>query len=277
MPLSAEEIWQEALGELQLQLTAATFDTWLGRTRLISGEDGTFVIGVHNRFAQEWLEGRLDGMIRRTLSGLAGKAVAVKFVVFGGTPAAVRGVDEPGEGALEAGALEASALEASEASPPVSVLPEMPDLRDVGYFPVSRYECSFWAPRLGRVAWRVWEIVRGADIRKEKSEWTSERRWSAPELARLVPCGPQAIVGVNREAGRQAGALDRLAASGVGRHRRQGDARDPHTMYVMCVRVRLPLLTPSEVMGLSDSLRHRHDRWLEEHGFDPREWFVSSG
>jgi hypothetical protein len=154
-------------------------------------------------------------------------------------------------------------------------MPSMPALGEVGFFPVSRYENTFWATHLGRVAWRVWEIVRGADVRREKSEWTNERRWSSPALARLVPCGPQAVAGVTRANGRQAGALERLAVAGVGQYRRQGDLHDPHTMYVVQVRVRLPLLTPVAVMELSETLRLQHDRWLEEYGFDPRAWFVN--
>jgi hypothetical protein len=63
---------------------------------------------------------------------------------------------------------------------------------------------------------------------------------------------------------------------GVGQFRRLGDPGDPHTMYVVQVRVRLPLLTPVAVMQLSETLRLQHDRWLEEYGFDPRAWFVDS-
>ncbi len=77
-----DQIWQTALGELQLQLTAATFDTWLGRTRLISSEDGTFIIGVHNGYAKDWLENRLLTMIKRTLTKLIGRSVEVRFVVW---------------------------------------------------------------------------------------------------------------------------------------------------------------------------------------------------
>jgi hypothetical protein len=265
--LNPDQIWQQALGELQLQLTGATFDTWLGRTKLIAFENDEFIIGVHNAYAQDWLESRLDGMIRRVISKIAGKAVKVKFVVFDRTRTEARAEDGR-ETAEPAGTVET--IERA------FVLPEMPALVEVGFFPVSRYECTFWAPRLGRVAWRVWEVVRGADIRKEKSEWTPERRWSAPEMARLVPCGPQAIVGVNRNDGRQAGALERLMELRVGQFRRQGDVHDPHTMYAISVAVRLPLLTAVQVMQLTDSLRHRHDRWLEEHGFDPRDWFLSN-
>ena len=45
--MQAAQVWQAALGELQLQMTKPTFDTWLKNTSLISYEDGTFVIGVH--------------------------------------------------------------------------------------------------------------------------------------------------------------------------------------------------------------------------------------
>jgi len=75
-------IWSQALGELQLQLTGATFDTWLGRTRLIGRENGTFIIGVHNAAACDWLENRLIGKINRTLTGIVGKSVAARFVVW---------------------------------------------------------------------------------------------------------------------------------------------------------------------------------------------------
>jgi chromosomal replication initiator protein len=79
--MRAEQIWQAALGELQLQMTKATFDTWVKNTSLISCEDGTFVVAVQNGFAKEWLENRLLTIIKRTLTGIVGHAVEVKFVV----------------------------------------------------------------------------------------------------------------------------------------------------------------------------------------------------
>ena len=80
--MSHEQIWQAALGELQLQLTGATFDTWLRRTSLISAEDGTFVVAVHNGYAKDWLENRLLSMVKRTLTGIVGRSVEVRFVVW---------------------------------------------------------------------------------------------------------------------------------------------------------------------------------------------------
>jgi len=77
-----EQVWQAALGELQLQLTKSTFDTWLRDTDYLSYEDGVFVIGVENAYAKDWLENRLLSTIKRTLTGVTGRATEVRFVVW---------------------------------------------------------------------------------------------------------------------------------------------------------------------------------------------------
>ena len=76
-----EQAWQAALGELQLQLTKATFDTWVKNTYVIGCEDRTFLIGVHNAYAKDWLENRLLTTIKRTLIGVLSHTVDVKFLV----------------------------------------------------------------------------------------------------------------------------------------------------------------------------------------------------
>nr|MBC7244262.1 chromosomal replication initiator protein DnaA [Chloroflexota bacterium] len=79
--MNADQAWQAVLGELQLQLTKSTFDTWVKNTHVISYEDGIFVIGVHNAYAKDWLENRLLTTIKRTLIGIVGHTVDVKFIV----------------------------------------------------------------------------------------------------------------------------------------------------------------------------------------------------
>ena len=78
---SAADIWQTAQGELQLQLPRETFDTWLRNARLIAYEDGTYIIGVHNVYAREWLEHRLKKVVVRTVGRIARRTVEVRFVV----------------------------------------------------------------------------------------------------------------------------------------------------------------------------------------------------
>ena len=63
-------------------MTQATFDTWLRGSRLMKEEGGTFVIGVKNGYAKDWLEHRLLATVKRTLARLTGRTVAVKFVVW---------------------------------------------------------------------------------------------------------------------------------------------------------------------------------------------------
>jgi len=80
--MKSDHIWLAALGELQLQMTQATFDTWLRDSRLLKEDRGTFVIGVKNGYAKDWLENRLLATIKRTLARLTGRTVAVEFVVW---------------------------------------------------------------------------------------------------------------------------------------------------------------------------------------------------
>jgi len=113
--MKSEEIWQAALGELQLQLTGATFDTWLRRTSLISAEDGTFVIAVHNGYAKDWLENRLLSMVKRTLTGIVGRSVEVRFVVWN------KELDEGEGGPLLQAQLSPSAAPAASTPPAETV------------------------------------------------------------------------------------------------------------------------------------------------------------
>jgi len=80
--MKPKQVWQAALGELQLQMTKATFDTWVKNTSVIAYEDGTFIIGVGNAYAKDWLENRLMTIIKRTVTGIVGHAVELKFVVW---------------------------------------------------------------------------------------------------------------------------------------------------------------------------------------------------
>lgn len=79
--MNADQIWQATLGELQLQLTKATFDTWLKNTYALSYEDGTFVVAVENDFARDWLYNRLLSVVKRTLCSITHSTTELRFVV----------------------------------------------------------------------------------------------------------------------------------------------------------------------------------------------------
>ncbi|MDY6876270.1 MAG: chromosomal replication initiator protein DnaA [Chloroflexota bacterium] len=80
--MKSDHIWSAALGELELQMTQATFDTWLRDSRLLKYEEGVFVIAVKSGYAKDWLEHRLLAIVKRTLARLTGRTVGVRFVVW---------------------------------------------------------------------------------------------------------------------------------------------------------------------------------------------------
>jgi chromosomal replication initiator protein len=80
--MSPETAWKATIGELELQMTKATFNTWLKDARLLACEEDEFVIGVRNDYAKDWLENRLLDTILRTLTAILGKRPQLRFVVW---------------------------------------------------------------------------------------------------------------------------------------------------------------------------------------------------
>ncbi len=80
--MHAERLWQAALGQLQVEMPRAAYETWVRDAELLTYEDGEFVVGVQNAFARDWLEDRLRPTVNRVLSGIAGRTVEVRFVVW---------------------------------------------------------------------------------------------------------------------------------------------------------------------------------------------------
>lgn len=80
--MQAERLWQAALGQLQVEMPRAKFETWIRDAELLSYEDGEFVIGVKSAFIRDWLNDRLRTTIKQVVGGIAGRTVDVQFVVW---------------------------------------------------------------------------------------------------------------------------------------------------------------------------------------------------
>jgi chromosomal replication initiator protein len=80
--MKAEQAWQAALGQLQMEMPKASFDTWVKEAECLSYEDGLFIIGVPNTYARDWLEGRISSTVTRMLTGIMNRTVSVRFVVW---------------------------------------------------------------------------------------------------------------------------------------------------------------------------------------------------
>jgi chromosomal replication initiator protein len=91
---SAREIWETALGELQLQVTKPNYRTWLEKTTGLSYENNHFVVGVPNTFVAEYLARNQRSLIEKTLIGLTHPGIEVDFQVT--SPAVARQSTSPG-------------------------------------------------------------------------------------------------------------------------------------------------------------------------------------
>jgi hypothetical protein len=78
----AEVAWAGVKFELSLQMTRATFDTWIHPTKGISLEDGVMRVAVQNAQAVEWLTHRLGTVIDRTVKRM-GVCEQVQYEIGG--------------------------------------------------------------------------------------------------------------------------------------------------------------------------------------------------
>ncbi len=124
--MDAKQVWRAALGELQVTLSPANFETWLRDTALVEVDDTRFRISVPNGFAKDWLETRYRSLISQTLGRIVGYGVQVDFVV-GPVEAGADGAEaEAGDSPNGTGA---SALTdaAQDRAPGMVALPRAPD------------------------------------------------------------------------------------------------------------------------------------------------------
>jgi len=82
-PRSAQQIWETALGELQIQVSKPNYRTWLEKTSGLSYQDDDFVIGVPNTFVAEYLDMNQRSLIEKVLTGLTHQEVRAQFQVNG--------------------------------------------------------------------------------------------------------------------------------------------------------------------------------------------------
>ena len=115
--MDAKQVWRAALGELQVTLSPANFETWLRDTALVEVDDTRFRISVPNGFAKDWLESRYRSLISQTLGRIVGYAVQVDFFVGAG--------EATGEASEDAGAAAPTRTESAEHHAPVAVGPGM--------------------------------------------------------------------------------------------------------------------------------------------------------
>jgi len=79
--MDAKQVWRAVLGELQVSLSPANFETWLKDTSLVDLDENRYRIAAPNGFARDWLDNRYRPLISQALARVVGGSVQVEFVV----------------------------------------------------------------------------------------------------------------------------------------------------------------------------------------------------
>jgi chromosomal replication initiator protein len=84
--MTNEELWQTALGEIELSISKANFITWFKNTCILSNQAGRVCIGVPNGFAKEWLENKYKLYILRALRNIQSETKDVFCSIITNSP-----------------------------------------------------------------------------------------------------------------------------------------------------------------------------------------------
>lgn len=133
-----EQQWKQAVGELQLQLTADVFEMYIQPLRWAQG-DGCVLVAP-NSFVADWLNLRLGRAVEKTLFHIVGEPVAIT----------VRVVDAVGiaQAAVTVGAVAGVTLV------------QAGELRDAGYVRLWHDLRCFYGPRIGLDGIGLWSELR---------------------------------------------------------------------------------------------------------------------
>jgi chromosomal replication initiator protein len=79
--MNNEQLWQTALGEIELNISKANFITWFRNTCILKNKDGLVTVGVPNGFSKEWLENKYNKLILRSLRNIYNEIKELKFII----------------------------------------------------------------------------------------------------------------------------------------------------------------------------------------------------
>ena len=259
------EAWQSTLGELKLQMTQATFNTWLKDACLISEKSGRFTIGVRNAYAKDWLENRLADMIMRTLAAVVGAPVEVEFVVHSEEEIRPSLQEDP-----------PPLVGSSNGSVSLNIVHFDPREK-LGWLKCGHYQNFFWrmflnarAKAMGAVGaspFDLWMILQTWPFIKKTDSIDIQ------DLADVYAGGNRhRILGRMKRGKRQIGDLEILEAEKLAWHTTVRGNGTKQVRYVINVLGDLPLLTPAQASLLTPEVLKLHDAVVATNRLNLNEW-----
>ncbi len=79
--LDNTQLWENALHDLEQELSRANFSTWFKNTAIVRQDDGIVVVGVPNEFVKDWLQNKFHKTILKSLRSLTEHVRGVEYVI----------------------------------------------------------------------------------------------------------------------------------------------------------------------------------------------------
>jgi len=92
--MELEQLWQTALGEIELQISRPNYVTWLKNSRLIEKQEGVAVVSLPNNFAKEWVENKYNKTILSALRNLDETTKKIQYTVHNSNAPVVKKDDK---------------------------------------------------------------------------------------------------------------------------------------------------------------------------------------
>ncbi|MBI2610636.1 chromosomal replication initiator protein DnaA [Candidatus Kaiserbacteria bacterium] len=89
-PLSNRELWQNALVQIELGTSEASFRTWFKNTDIAGRSSGVVQVAVPSKIVKEWLVEKHNKLVLKALRGLDASIRSVEYVVHRAPAAAER-------------------------------------------------------------------------------------------------------------------------------------------------------------------------------------------
>ena len=79
--LDNKNLWENALTEIELNVSSANFSTWFKNTYIAKQEDGIIHIGVPSAFVKEWLNNKYHKFILKSLREFNEHVRGLEYIV----------------------------------------------------------------------------------------------------------------------------------------------------------------------------------------------------
>jgi chromosomal replication initiator protein len=79
--MNNQQLWQAILGNLEVSLSKANFNTWFKNTGIIERGDDYIIVGVQSNFIKDWISGKFQQSLLKVLKTIAPEIKDIRYHV----------------------------------------------------------------------------------------------------------------------------------------------------------------------------------------------------